>query len=268
MLLYLIRHGEAENNSNDLFPDDLSADYSLTQRGVEQVMTTAQQLKALNIDEVVSSPVRRARETAELIASTLGKGVRLDERLREAGLGSLRGKKWQEVVDRDPQWYMEYFGPWVKYGIEKYDSIRERMVSAVKENLHLGSVVMVSHLEPIRSVIGVALGLSGPQLRKVKIYNASISVLRVPDVEGSTWDLLAVNWLPINAYKRLRCGLYRKLIKRTTDLALQGVEEVKSAFKKRFVSVRQSVLREPGENSQPANKMHNATSGTATLSSM
>jgi broad specificity phosphatase PhoE len=73
-LVYLVQHGEKE---------PLPGDPGLTRRGQEQGRLAGRRLRGLGISALYSSPVRRARETAEGIASVTGLTVRCDARLRE-----------------------------------------------------------------------------------------------------------------------------------------------------------------------------------------
>lgn len=73
-LVYLIQHGEKEPRPGDP---------GLTGAGREQAIHTGRRLRSLGVSALYSSPMRRARETAEGIASVTGLTVRRDARLRE-----------------------------------------------------------------------------------------------------------------------------------------------------------------------------------------
>lgn len=70
MRLYVVRHGEAEDDTEDAYGG--CANFRLTDRGREQAMETANALRALKIQAIFSSPLARALETAEIIAKELG----------------------------------------------------------------------------------------------------------------------------------------------------------------------------------------------------
>ncbi|WP_449462137.1 histidine phosphatase family protein [Tardisphaera miroshnichenkoae] len=194
MIAYLVRHGEAQNNVESLFPDDDESTYHLTEAGRAQATAAGELLKRMKPTLVVTSPVIRARETAELISAIAEAPLRIDDRLREAGLGSLAGKNYDEFSKLDPNWYMEYFDESSKYGVEKFLSIRQRMVSVLSENWGPGPIVVVSHLEPIRSVVSLALGISGPSVRRIRISNGSITTLEISP--PSELRLISLNCLP------------------------------------------------------------------------
>ena len=64
----LIRHGESEANILRIVDDDVAAKYHLTDIGKGQINYALTQLKKLKLDKVVSSPILRARESADIIA--------------------------------------------------------------------------------------------------------------------------------------------------------------------------------------------------------
>ncbi len=194
MIAYLVRHGEAQNNVESLFPDDDRCIYHLTEVGRAQAMAAGLWLKKAKPTTIITSPVSRARETAELISAATGTPLKIDERLREAKLGSLAGKNYDEFAKTDPNWYLDYFEEDSKYGIEKFLSIRQRMMSALSDDWGPGPVVVVSHLEPIRSVASLALGISGPSVRRIRIFNGSITTIDVRP--SSEPQLISLNCVP------------------------------------------------------------------------
>ncbi len=90
--LYLVRHGENPANLTREFSHRL-VDYSLTPRGVEQARETAEHFAHLPITAVYSSPLKRAYETAEIIATRLDQPVIVREEFREVNVGDLEGQE-------------------------------------------------------------------------------------------------------------------------------------------------------------------------------
>lgn len=198
MIIYCVRHGESEANVTNVFP---TPETSLTERGIQQAREVAESLVGLNITDIYSSPALRTIQTAFIIAERLGMKFVVDDRLREAGLGRLAGRRYAEIKEENALWYKEYFGEENMYGLEKFSSIIERMTSLVGELYGKGktSVLFVTHLEPIRALVASALGAYGEWIRKVRISNASISVFE--QKEGSL-RLHALNWLPLQEYSK------------------------------------------------------------------
>lgn len=86
--IYLVRHGENTANLTGEFSCK-HVDYSLTPKGILQAQQTAAFFKDKQIDEIYASPLKRARETAAIIAQELGLPVTVVEQFREVNVGKL-----------------------------------------------------------------------------------------------------------------------------------------------------------------------------------
>lgn len=89
----LVRHGQTERSKIGAYSGRL--DIALTDTGREQARQTAQRLVDAGVDAVVTSPLTRARDTAQAIADATGAPLRVDERLTEIDYGPFEG------LDRD-----------------------------------------------------------------------------------------------------------------------------------------------------------------------
>ncbi len=98
--LWLVRHGESTWNAQGLIQG--LADPDLSERGLWQAQRLAHRLRNVDLDMLYVSPQRRARQTAEAIAAVNNVPIRIDERLKEHGMGEATGKTWQEVIQRWP----------------------------------------------------------------------------------------------------------------------------------------------------------------------
>jgi broad specificity phosphatase PhoE len=98
LTLILTRHGQAA-------PGDLmlggQLDLRLTPEGLEEAEALARRLSGVRIDRIVASPMLRALETAQAIAT--GRPVEVDERLRELDYGQWEGLTYAEIEARDPE---------------------------------------------------------------------------------------------------------------------------------------------------------------------
>ena len=96
--IYLMRHGESEKNILGIYDRELET-YPLTETGKKQAQEATQQLQ--NIDLVIASPVRRAKETAEIVAQELGCPLELRDELMEVDSGEWEGRKEEDIEERD-----------------------------------------------------------------------------------------------------------------------------------------------------------------------
>ena len=109
--LILVRHGESEGNRDRRFTSHPHV--PLTALGRTQAKRVAEWIgAAARPREVVSSPFRRAEETAEIIAVHLGLSLSLDDDLRERSFGALAGEPYDAVPrDLDPETYWRWAPP-------------------------------------------------------------------------------------------------------------------------------------------------------------
>src|SRR5579859_82023 len=88
--IYLVRHGENPANITHEFSHKL-VDYSLTPKGILQAQQTAEFFKDKHIHEIFASPLKRAKETAEIIAEPSALPVTIIEHFREVNVGDFEG---------------------------------------------------------------------------------------------------------------------------------------------------------------------------------
>ena len=96
---FVMRHGEAEHNLTGSVSLDPNAENHLTEKGKKQTLEFAQKLKDEGIDIIFTSPFVRTKETAKIVAETLGlleKDIYFDNRLVEFNTGDFGGKTWNE----------------------------------------------------------------------------------------------------------------------------------------------------------------------------
>lgn len=145
----LIRHGQSTWNAEGRWQGQ--SDPELSDVGRMQAITAARHVGA--VDAIVSSDLRRARETAEILADALGVGpVVVDESLRERDAGEWTGLTRHEIEQRWPGALGERRYP---AGYESEPSILERMIHAlalIHRQFEGASVLAVSHGGVIRAL--------------------------------------------------------------------------------------------------------------------
>ena len=94
-VLYFTRHGRTVMNDMRLVCGNSETD--LTEEGIQQALTLADEIisRKIHIDEILSSPLSRAKKTAELIAEKINVPVKVEERLRERDCGIYENTSWE-----------------------------------------------------------------------------------------------------------------------------------------------------------------------------
>jgi glucosyl-3-phosphoglycerate phosphatase len=192
--LILWRHGRTEWNAEGRFQGQL--DPPLDATGRRQAAAAAPYVADGLVPEdtvVVSSDLDRAAETARAVAGLLGVDVRLDERLREHGMGSWEGLTRAEVADRFPDQYAAWMAgrPVLGRGGEEPAAVGGRAVAALADLPPAAVAVVVTHGGTSGRLIERLLDL-GSDHRRVfgPLGNCAWSELVL---QGDRWRLLRHN---------------------------------------------------------------------------
>jgi broad specificity phosphatase PhoE len=165
----LCRHAETDAWADGRFCGRL--DVGLSERGVEQAHVLASALAEHAATALYSSPLRRARETAEPIAARLRLDAVEEPGLAEVDFGALDGLTWSDAQQRFPHVYRAWTDapPRARFpGGESYADVRVRASAAVARirELHAGeTVAVVSHGGPIRAIVADVLDLGDAAFR-------------------------------------------------------------------------------------------------------
>jgi probable phosphoglycerate mutase len=161
MTIFLVRHGETEWNRARRYQG--WGDSPLTAAGVAQAEAIGRRLRTLPeaaAAAIVTSPIGRARRTAEIIAQCLGytAPLRFDERLREISIGSWDGLDRREVRSRMGAGFEEFVWYFQTPDGETYDGFAGRIAGWLAEQED-GPVIAVSHGVVTRVLRGLYAGL-------------------------------------------------------------------------------------------------------------
>ena len=179
----LLRHGETEHTVGKLFSGSGGADPALTPRGGEQAAAAASALADRGITAVVSSPMRRARETADVVASALGLPVGEVNDLRECAFGEWEGHSFAEVRERWPDELVAWLASTsvAPPGGESFDAVGRRVRRARDKVLAghpEGTVLLVSHVTPIKTLVRLSLGAPPAALYRMELSSASLTEIQ------------------------------------------------------------------------------------------
>ncbi|MEV4896256.1 bifunctional RNase H/acid phosphatase [Nonomuraea sp. NPDC055795] len=180
--LLLLRHGETPLSVERRFSG--LGDAELTANGLAQAVAAAERLsrEPYRLDVIVSSPLKRARQTAEAVAARAGLGVEVDEDLRETDFGAWEGHTFTEIQRRWPEelaaWLAEPSvappdGESFAEAARRVQRVRDRLVEQ-----HLGkTVLVVSHVTPIKMLLRFALMAPPAALYRMHLDLACLSLV-------------------------------------------------------------------------------------------
>ncbi len=179
----LLRHGETALTPQKRFSGSGGTDPELSPAGLRQAEAVAAALAARGtVQEIVSSPLLRCRQTALTIAERLGLDVRIEDGLRETDFGAWEGLTFAEVRER----YPDDLDAWLASpkaappGGESFAAVSRR-VAATRDRLterHAGrTVLLVTHVTPIKTLVRLALGAPPEALFRMELSAASLSAV-------------------------------------------------------------------------------------------
>ncbi|MEU5923508.1 bifunctional RNase H/acid phosphatase [Streptomyces antimycoticus] len=180
----LLRHGETPLTPEKRFSGSGGTDPGLSDVGRHQAERVAAALAARGtIQAIVTSPLRRCRETAEAVARRLGLDVRVEEGLRETDFGAWEGLTFAEVKERHP----DDLEAWLASskvaptgGGESFAAVTRR-VALSRDKLiarYTGrTVLLVTHVTPIKTLVRLALGAPPETLFRMELSAASLSAV-------------------------------------------------------------------------------------------
>ncbi|MFI5766286.1 bifunctional RNase H/acid phosphatase [Streptomyces sp. NPDC051563] len=180
----LLRHGETALTPQKRFSGSGGSDPELSEAGRRQAAAVAESLAARGtIESVISSPLRRCRETAQAVADRLGLTVTVEEGLREVDFGAWEGLTFAEARERHPddlQAWLDSPKAAPTGGGESFASATRR-ISATRDRLlaeHAGrTVLLVSHVTPVKILVRLALGAPPEALFRMELSAASLSAV-------------------------------------------------------------------------------------------
>lgn len=194
-ILLLVRHGETDWNRTGQIMG--AQPVPLNQTGEAQARRLAQQLASRPIRALYSSPVARAVQTAEILASALQVPVTIDRGLTEIGVGAWEGRYWKDLAE-DLMRQNYYARPQEARppGGETLQEVQARAVATVERVAACdatGALLFVSHADVVRAIVAHYLRLTLQTVRQMRIDHASVTAL---DITGSVADLLFMNRVP------------------------------------------------------------------------
>lgn len=187
-LIILIRHGECEGNIKRMFRG--RTDFPLNKRGLVQAQDLAQELKSFPLKYIYTSPLSRARQTAEAISRQCRVEVKIEERFNNIELGSWEGRYKKEISQEYPkEWELWINNPEELRvtDMETLYDVQKRAKSCLDKLVleHKGeTLVVITHRAVLKPLIAACLNIVSPYFWKIHLDTASYSLLSYKDGRG------------------------------------------------------------------------------------
>ena len=184
--LVLIRHGETDWNVEGRYQGQ--ADPPLNARGLEQARRLAEKLEGQGLNLLYSSPLKRAAQTAEVVAAGLDVPMYLEPRLREIHQGDWQTRLRAEIASLYPETFKRWeTEPWEVHppGGEHLSQVQARVDAALDEIIarHPQQTIgIVAHRVPIALIKMRFQDLDPDIIRTLDLPNTYFEPIEVADI--------------------------------------------------------------------------------------
>ncbi len=196
--LLFIRHGQSTWNAERRLPGQLPG-IALDDAGRRQAARLANALQVLPITAIITSPLERARDTAEILAQPRHLPLHYEPGLMDTDVGHFAGKNYDELRKSDDEWKAFVKNPIVAPpDVETFPQVQERSVAAVERWRTMEGagnyLAFVAHADIVKLLIGYYSGLEPGRAGAIFIDNASVSIVELEDEQRPR--IVAIGWNP------------------------------------------------------------------------
>lgn len=172
--LILVRHAATADTGHRYCG---ASDPPLSAAGRAQAAALADRLADWPVDAVLSSPLRRAADTAAAVADRLGVPVNTTDALREAGFGAWEGLTYDEIAAEWPDEVAAWLADLAVAppGGESFAAVARRVLPVLAAAR--GTVLVVGHASLVKLALHGMLGLPRPALDAIQVAPASLSIM-------------------------------------------------------------------------------------------
>ena len=201
-MIIFLRHGQAENNTKRILAGRTEG-VPLTKTGVEQAERIAKYLKHMDISAIYSSPIERASNTAKIVADYNSLNYELDDRLIEIEMGKFTRMNYDDMFAKYGNVFLKFYenDPIIaKCEVETFAEVQKRvldMVGYIVKKHKNQNVVLVTHMDPIKSMLSTIMDLKPKTLFELIIANASLTIAKQQDEK---FYLSAINAMSAERY--------------------------------------------------------------------
>jgi probable phosphoglycerate mutase len=210
-MIIFVRHGQAENNTKRILAGRTEG-VPLTKTGVEQAERISKYIKHLDISAIYSSPIERAANTAKIIADYNSLNYELDDRLIEIEMGKFTRMNYDDMFAKYGNVFLKFYenDPIIaECEVETFPEVQKRVIDMVEyivKKHKNQNVVLVTHMDPIKSILSTIMDLKPKTLFELIIANASLTIIKEHDEKFS---ISAINAMSAERYNE---DLFRKTI--------------------------------------------------------
>jgi len=179
--IYLMRHGLTESNKKKIYAGGSME--GLCDKGMEELFDVAEKLEGFQIEKIISSPVRRAVQSAVIINSFLNLNIEIEDKFKEIQMGPWEGLSEDEVIKEYPEEWKIWNTKPSELRINDRETLAELQFRAVDGIKRLSDkaesfvLLVVTHTAVIRVLYLYYNEMPLDEYRKIDVPNNSIFLL-------------------------------------------------------------------------------------------
>jgi broad specificity phosphatase PhoE len=187
-LIILVRHGECEGNIKGMFRG--RTDFPLNGRGFIQAQDLAQELESFPIKYIYTSPLSRARQTAEAIGEQCEVEVKIEEGFNNIELGSWEGRLKNEIAELYPKEWELWINNPEKLRVQNMETLYDvqkrakSCLDSLVSKRNGETFAVVTHRAVLKPLIAACLNIVSPYFWKIHLDTASYSLLSYKENRG------------------------------------------------------------------------------------
>lgn len=180
----LVRHGQTEWNVGGRYQGQ--SDVALTEEGRQQARLLAENFPVAEVHRIYASDLKRASETADIIAARFGLPVTKDKIFRELSFGDWEGLTYKEIVSRWPDAMENFLRHPDKLNIPHGETFQEVQQRAMKGLYAImadpanedTTIVIVAHGAILRTILTAQLHMSLEYAWSIRQFNTAVNIVR------------------------------------------------------------------------------------------
>ena len=182
--IYLVRHGETPLTPFRKFSGDGPLNPALTAKGLLEADLVAQEIAKIQPDALITSPLQRTRQTAEIISKATGLPISVDAIWTECSFGVWDGMSIDEVREAFPEEYAHWLAS-TSYAPPEGESYESAMARALQGLLGLvdeypgKKVCVVTHNGIIKTALAAAMKVDSTAIFNIDVSPCSISTISI-----------------------------------------------------------------------------------------
>lgn len=183
--LVLVRHGETDSNIKGTYLG--WTDVELNETGLKQAEVVSEKLKSTKFDYIISSPLKRAKKTAEIINKYHNQEIIYNDSLKERNFGLWDDLTYKEITEKYPVECELWAKDWSNYSAPEGESSVEahkRKIDFIDKLIldkEEGVILIVTHLGCIRKIVAHLLGMGIEGSWRFRVDNCSITKISITE---------------------------------------------------------------------------------------